>query len=45
MLRKELQTRFASQMLEAFTMRQPTMEKMQAAKYLAAHPRDRLRPI
>ena len=36
MLRKELQTRFASQMLEAFTMRQPTMEKMQAAKYLAA---------
>ena len=36
MLRKELQTRFASQMLEAFTMRQQTMEKMQAAKYLGA---------
>ena len=35
-LRKELQTRFSSQMLEAFSMRQPTMEKMQAAKYLGA---------
>ncbi len=36
MLRKELQTRFSSQMLEAFSMRQPTMEKMQAAKYLGS---------
>jgi hypothetical protein len=36
MLRKELQTRFSSQMLEAFAMRQPTMEKMQAAKYIGA---------
>jgi hypothetical protein len=36
MLRKELQTRFAAQMLQAFSMRQPTMEKMQAAKYMAA---------
>jgi hypothetical protein len=36
MLRKELQTRFASQMLEAFGMRQPSMEKMQAAKYLGS---------
>jgi hypothetical protein len=35
-LRKELQTRFSSQMLEAFSMRQPTMEKMQAAKYLGS---------
>ena len=35
-LRKELQTRFSTQMLEAFGMRQPTMEKMQAAKYLGS---------
>jgi hypothetical protein len=36
LLRKELQTRFSTQMLEAFGMRQPTMEKMQAAKYLGS---------
>lgn len=36
MLRKELQTRFASQMLEAFSMNQPSMEKMQAAQYIGA---------
>jgi hypothetical protein len=45
-LRKELQTRFSSQMLEAFVMRQPTMEKMQAAKYLGAElTEDRFVPL
>lgn len=34
-LRKALQARFSAQMLDAFVNRQPTMDKMQAAKYLA----------